>query len=218
MKLYCPHCKSPVGSPPIKSSDGLLDCHNCKKPFRIINALENAPEVNRVRREPEFRSGIVSAAADVTFYFRGKAPIALLLIYSILGCVLTISAIINYKAMYSFEERFIAAVAGVFFLFSFLRTITEQEDLQIQTNSIVYTKAQFGFRTIKTQPRTLFSKVYEDVEYDSYKTPSFYLRMEFSNGEGFRFGNNLTHNERVWLIGEIEAAIKGNEIKSETIV
>lgn len=162
-----------------------------------------------MQREPDFRSGIVSAASDVTFYFRGKESIALLLIYSILGSVLIISVIVNYQAMFSLQERFIGAGAGVFLLFSFLWKITEQEDLQIQTKSIVYTIAHLGFRTMNIQPRMLFSKLYEDVEYDSYNNPSFCLRMEFSNGQFIRFAKNLTHNERVWLIGEIEAAIKG---------
>jgi hypothetical protein len=210
MKIYCPHCKSPVGSPPIKPADGYLKCHNCGQSFRIISALEQAPEIHRVRREPEFRSGIVTTADGVTFFFRGKKPVVSLLLYIVVGLCLAIYAVV--KDQEGIGLRITTAFFAFISFFSFFLMLFWKEELQIRANAVSYTKTRFGFRNIKIHPRIQFSRIYEDVEYDSYNKPSFCLRMEFKNGESFRFGLNLTHNERVWLIGEMEAAVKGERI------
>lgn len=103
--------------------------------------------------------------------------------------------------------QIVAGVLVPFVVIWILWELKGQRLLVITPETIYLKRKLYRYESSEVRQRDQFDEVFEDVEFDSYGAATYYVRMKFKNSTSLIFGKQLTHSERVWLIGEIAAAI-----------
>lgn len=157
-----------------------------------------------MRRRPDFGTHIIREGGTTTIDIYKEISIGIVFF----PLFLVFAILIPFFTKESVPEMQIGA--GVLFPFVVIWILWELKGqllLVITPDTIFMKRKLFRFEFSEARQRENFDRVFEDVVFDSYGAATYFLRMTFVNGAGFKFGKQLTHNERVWLIGEIEAAV-----------
>lgn len=211
MQLRCPRCRRPIAALASNIAEGKAYCGSCQRYFRIAPVLSSAEEVRRVRRRRDFGTQMTREGATTTFDIYKEISIGIVFI----PLFLFFAILIPFFTKES--EPAMQIVAGLLVPFVVVWVLWElkgQRLLVITPETILLKRKLYRFESAEARQRDQFERVFEDVEFDSYGNATYYVRMKFNNSTSFEFGKQLTHSERVWLIGEIEATLKGNETKS----
>lgn len=210
MQLRCPRCRRPIAALASNIAEGKAYCGSCQRYFRIAPVLSSAEEVRRVRKRREYDTHVVHEGENIIFdIYRDINPASFFLAI----IALFAAGVIFFNRTTTVTK--IMAFVPLPFIATWLLWEFKGKVLLIITPETIFLKRKlYRFESSEARQRDQFERVFEDVEFDSYGNATYYVRMKFKNSTSFEFGKQLTHSERVWLIGEIEATLKGNETKS----
>jgi hypothetical protein len=204
MQLRCPRCRRPIAAEFSNVAEGKAYCGSCHRYFRIAPVLSSAEEVRRVRKRHDFGTKMTRDGATTTFDIYKEISVGivffpLFLVFAILIPFFTKESL---PAM-----QIVAGVLVPFVVIWILWELKGQRLLVITPETIYLKRKLYRYESSEVRQRDQFDEVFEDVEFDSYGAATYYVRMKFKNSTSLIFGKQLTHSERVWLIGEIAAAI-----------
>ncbi len=205
MQLRCPRCRRPIAAESSNIAEGKAYCGSCHRYFRIAPVLSSAEEVRRVRRRSEYDTHVVHEGDNLIFdIYRDINPLIVFV-----SIIVTVFSVFGFLDSTSILVKIMAFVPFPLIAIWILWEIKGKVLLVITPETIFLKRKLYRFETSEARQRDQFDEVFEDVEFDSYGAATYYVRMKFKNSTSLIFGKQLTHNERVWLIGEIEAALKG---------
>lgn len=210
MQLRCPRCRRPIAALASNIAEGKAYCGSCQRYFRIAPVLSSAEEVRRVRKRSEYDTHVIREGENTIIdIYRDINPLIVFI-----SIIVTVFAGVVFFDRTTVATKIMAFVPFPLIAIWILWEIKGKLLLVITPETIFLKRKLFRFESSEARQRDQFERVFEDVEFDSYGNATYYVRMKFKKSTSLEFGKQLTHNERVWLIGEIEAAINGNEIKS----
>lgn len=213
MQLRCPHCTAEVITEGNDLTSGMARCGVCKMEFQIAPQLERATFVFRTKEASYYKTKIHRRENETVFaiFRKPESGVLMTVLFPLFVFGIVFYSIILASEPHTFLEFAIVGFPFLFLVFLYLWAMLGKVFLVITPDTMAMHYRFLMFTRRKLRPRSSFVKIAEHVEFDSYSNPTYFIRMQFSPGTAFNFGRRLTHNERVWLIGEIEAVIKGEQ-------
>lgn len=210
MQLRCPHCTAEVNTDGSDSASGMARCGVCKMEFRIAPQLERATFVYRTKEASYYKTKIHRRKNETVFaiFRKPESGYGMTVLFPLFVFAIVFYGIIRKTEPVTFLQYAMNTLPFLVLVFLFLWAMLGKVFLVITPDTMAMHYRFLVFTRRKSRPRSSFQKITEHVEFDSYGNPTYFIRMQFSPGTDFNFGRRLTHNERVWLIGEIEAVIK----------
>ncbi len=206
MKLLCPKCLNEIPKASVNLDEGFATCPECDEYFRVADHIRLAGRLSRV--DKPLVTSIIEEKTDDEVQYSVKHPAnQFLLLTTVL--VMATAGITIIRSGFVLTTLVYIIPLALLFVGLLLQNRYGRKTLRITRDELMLEQQLFGYRMGKTRKLADLKAIFEGVEVDSRQNQKHHIVLAFETAQPLRLGYRLTHDERVWLMGEMYAVTNG---------
>lgn len=202
MKLLCPKCLNEIPKAAVNIEEGFATCPECDEYFRIADHIKLAGRLSRVD-QPLVSQVKTEKQNDEVQFSVAHPPNQFLVLTTLLIFATFVITVIRTGFVLTTLVYLIPLT--LLFVGLLLQNRYGRKTLRITRDELMLEQQLFGYRLGKKRRLSDIKAIFEGVEHDAKQKQLHPVVIAFHTAQPLRFGYRLTHDERVWLMGEIYA-------------